>query len=118
MTTIGEHVSARELLHDVIPKLKATERFIDETLAMLIEQASPGDERARRERQQHAFRVNLTMIRMNLDHLLKRHEHWLDEFSDPGGVSSSPLLELDEHERVALNCAIKLYQQAQAFQTR
>ncbi|SDM73644.1 hypothetical protein SAMN05192555_11855 [Franzmannia pantelleriensis] len=117
MTTIGDRISVRELLHDLIPKLKATERFIDETLATLIEQAPPGDERARRERQQHAFQVNLTMIRMNLDHLLKRHAHLLDEVSDPGAVPSGPMLELDEHEQVALNSAIKLYQQTQAIQT-
>ena len=118
MSTIGDRVSARELLHDLIPKLKATERFIDETLAMLIEQAPSADERARRERQQHAFQVNLTMIRMNLDHLLKRHAHLLDQVSEPGAVSPGPMLALDEHERVALNSAIKLYQQTQSIQAR
>ncbi|APX92785.1 hypothetical protein BWR19_07490 [Halomonas sp. 1513] len=118
MTMTEGRISVQELLHDLIPKLKATERFVDETLVMMIDQASPGDERARRQHQRQEFQLNLTMIRMNLGHLLKRHAHLLDGASDRGGVSSGTMLELDEHERVALSSARELYTQTQAIQAR
>ncbi|PAU74690.1 hypothetical protein [Halomonas salipaludis] len=111
-------ISARDLLHDLIPKLKATERFVDETLQMMIDQAPPGEERSRREHQQQEFQLNLTMIRMNLGHLLQRYAPLIEELREPDGLPTGPMLELDEHERVALNSARELYAQTQAIQAR
>ncbi|MBD3896144.1 hypothetical protein IEI94_09805 [Halomonas sp. ML-15] len=118
MSMTAGGISARDLLHDLIPKLKATESFVNDTLVVMIDQAPPGEERLRRERQRQEFQLNLTMIRMNLKHLLKRHAHLLDEVSEADDLSPGQMLKLDEHERVALESARALYEQTQALQTR
>ena len=60
------------------------------------------------------FELELVMIRMNLDHLMKRYASELQD-ATAGGVNVA--LELDQHERLAIQSARKLYERARTLQT-
>jgi len=57
------------------------------------------------------------MIRMNLDHLLKRYAKETQNVADAGGNNVDAMLELDQHERFAIESARQLYKRVQAIQT-
>lgn len=117
MRKTKDRISARELVHDVIPKLRATEKLISDTLLDMIETASDEEERSRRILQQQEFELEVTMIRMNLDHLMKRYAREIQEMIDAADDRPGALLQLDQHERFAIESARQLYQRVQTIQT-
>lgn len=113
-----EQIDARELTRDVLPKLKATEHLIDNTLKMRIETCQDETERERLTRIQQEFELEMMMIRMNLEHLFKRYSDQLKAASEGRQHFTSPLLEMDDSESVAIESAKRLYRRAQELQTR
>ena len=117
MRKTKDRISARELVHDVIPKLRATEKLISDTLLDMIETASDEDERNRRTLQQQEFELEVTMIRMNLDHLLNRYAREIQNVVESADDRSGAILQLDQHERFAIESARQLYDRVQTIQT-
>ncbi len=116
MLDISERISARDLVYDIIPKLKATENLVNNTLQEMITQASDESERNRHHLLQQEFELELMMINMNLDHLLKRYAQVIQAVAESGGNNAGAILELDQHERLAIDSAKKLYERARAIQ--
>lgn len=112
-----EQIDARDLMHDVLPKLKATRNLILSELTARIERCQDEAERQRLTTAQEEFELEMTMIRMNLDHLLKRYSDQLEAAAHGREHFSSPLLELDQSETVAIESAKQLYHRAQELQT-
>ncbi|MFU8839036.1 MAG: hypothetical protein ACNA75_12120 [Thiohalomonadaceae bacterium] len=112
-----ESISAGDLLHDLVPKLKATERLMANTLWENIQRCIDPGEKARLESLLQEFELELAMIRLNLRHLLRRHAEELEAAVKGGDADTGLLLELDEHEAVAIESARRLYRRAQEMQT-
>lgn len=113
-----EKIDARELTRDVLPKLNATQHLIDNTLKTSIDKCQDEAERERLTRVQQEFELEMMMIRMNLEHLLKRYSDQLKAAAEGRERFSSPLLELDQSESVAIESAKLLYRRAQEIQKK
>ncbi len=111
-----ERLSARDVIYDLIPKLKATQHLVDNTLRVKIARYADEGERARLESLKLEFELEISMIRMNLDHLLTRYSRQLEEAAKGGEGDPGPMLELDEHEAVAIESARRLYRRAHELQ--
>lgn len=109
-------ISAYSLINDVIPKLNAVEKHVEGTFKSIFETSCLPVEIERYTKLQMEFQLELTMIRMNLEHLLKRYHRELEAvMNDP---RQDVLLTLDQHENVAVESAKALYQRVQALQTQ
>lgn len=117
MLDTGNRISARDIVYDIIPKLEATENLVSNTLHDMISGASDNDERNRLELLQQEFELEVMMIQMNLDHLLKRYAEEIQEVIDGEGNNPGAMLKLDHHERFAIESARKLYERAHEIQT-
>ena len=111
------YLSALEFVQDIIPKLRATEKLVSDALLDIIKGANDEAERNRRTLQQQEFELEITMIRMNLDHLLKRYAQEIQAVAEDGDKHAVAMVELDQHERFAVESAKKLYEQVKAIQT-
>lgn len=117
MTELVASLSARELVEDLIPKLKATEHFLSDTLTIKLQNSDDPRETLRLKNLQTEFELELTMIRMNLNHLLRRYSDQLMEATDDPEGKGSALLALDEHEAVAIESIRQLYARTHELQT-
>lgn len=108
------NLSSRELLDDLIPKLRATENFLSETLSFKIQHSHDPRETLRLQDLKAEFELEITMIRMNLDKLLRRYSDRLAGVVEGKGDT---MLELDEHEAVAIESIRRLYQRSHELQT-
>lgn len=109
-------ISALYVVNELIPKLNAVEKRVELTIgsASAREGVPMGIERM--TRLQAEFQLELTMIRMNLEHLLKRYSQELAAVvSDP---RQDVLLTLDAYEATAIENAKQLYRRVQALQTQ
>lgn len=111
-------IDARELMRDVLPKLRATRDLIDTTLKVRIEACHDEGERQRLTVLQDEFTLEMTMIRMNLEHLLKRYSEQLESASSGEQTFTSPILIMDDAEAMAIERAKRLYVRAHQLQTR
>ena len=79
MTQKSTTISAREVINDLVPKLNAVEKQIKLTISAVVEASSAAPEQKERYAKLKAeFQLELTMIRMNLEHLLKRYRNELE----------------------------------------
>lgn len=108
---------ARELLYDLVRKLKATECFIHDTLRSRIESCYDPVEKLRLKNLKNEFELETetVMIRMNLKHLMRRYSAELVEFQE--GKNDDALLELQKEEVVAIESLRRLYQHTHEWQT-
>jgi ABC-type phosphate transport system auxiliary subunit len=110
-------ISAREVVNDLVPKLNAVEKQIKLTISAVVEASGTAPEKKERYAKLKAeFQLELTMIRMNLEHLLKRYRNELEAaMNDP---RKDMLLTLDAYEATAVENAKQLYRRVQALQTQ
>ncbi|RDB42744.1 hypothetical protein DU490_11595 [Halomonas sp. DQ26W] len=111
-------IDARELMRDVLPKLRATRSLIDSTLKKRIATCDDEEESHRLTVLQDEFALEMTMIRLNLEHLLKRYEDQLEAANRGDQFFSSPILIMDDAEAMAIERAKRLYVRAHQLQTR
>ncbi|GEK74043.1 MULTISPECIES: hypothetical protein [Halomonas] len=109
-------ISVHDITHDLIPRFQATERLVDNTLQDHIERCANAAERVGLEELQAEFELKLTMIRMNLEHLMSRYAQQM-KAARQGGGNSNASLTLDAHETVAVESARMLYRRAQELAT-
>lgn len=107
-------LTAKCILDDVLPELNAVENLINNTLSQLIAQAPSDETRIRNELLQQEFELEITMIRMNLDHLTDRYAQ---ELHNAATGNSNTKLSLDRHEQLAIQSAKALYKRARVIQT-
>ncbi len=107
-------LSARELVDDLLPKLKATEHFLEDTLNAKAQHSPEPREQLRLRNLKAEFELEVSMIRMNLKHLLRRYSQ---ELTSMGEGDEDFLLELDEHEVVAIESMRQLFQRTHELQT-
>ncbi|NIC04294.1 hypothetical protein [Billgrantia bachuensis] len=117
MVELDSSLSSRELLDELLPKLKATELFLSDTLAAKLESRLEPGEAQRLENLQAEFELEITMIHLNLRRLLQRYADQLtDAVDDPEGKGNAFLV-LDEHEAVAIESIRRLYARSRELQT-
>ncbi|WP_087720962.1 hypothetical protein [Salinicola salarius] len=90
---------------------------MNNTLLVRAEKAGNDDERGHYQLLRQEFELEIMMIKMNLEHLLKRYAREIQDVADSDGNLTGPVLELDQHERFAIDSARKLYERARAIQT-
>lgn len=117
MSSQADTISAYDVAYDVLPKLKATENLISNTLNDMIQQSCSEEERNRLNLLQQEFELEIMMIRMNFSHLFKRYTEEIQEVIDADGNSPGVMLKLDQHERFAIESARQLYLRAHELQT-
>lgn len=110
-------IDARELMRDVLPKLRAMRHLIDTILNERIKTCHDEEERQRLTILQDEFTLEMTMIRMNLEHLLKRYSDQLEASSRGEQHFQSPILTMDDAEALAIDRAKRLYARAYQLQT-
>ncbi|WP_336270553.1 hypothetical protein [Vreelandella arctica] len=109
-------IPALEVVTKLVPQLNAVEKQIELTICTVLESSSTAVPIERYTKLQAEFQLELAMIRMNLEHLLKRYHTELEAaMNDP---RQDVLLTLDQHESVAVDSARVLYQRVQALQTQ
>ncbi|HAA45199.1 MAG: hypothetical protein XD36_2450 [Halomonas sp. 54_146] len=114
MSKSVQTISAYNVINDVIPKLNVMETLVEGTLKEIIENSYVPAQVERYSKLQIEFQLELTMIRMNLEHLLKRYQHELTAVVDD--KNSDMLLTLDAHEATAIESATALYRRVQQLQ--
>ncbi|WFE70726.1 hypothetical protein P8S55_13165 [Halomonas sp. M1] len=109
-------ISALEVVNDLIPKLNTVEHHIEQMINAVLEASSVPNQIERYSKLQAEFQLELTMIRMNLEHLLKRYRNELKTvMNDP---RQDVLLTLDAYEATAIENAKQLYRRVQTLQTQ
>jgi hypothetical protein len=109
-------IPALEVVTELVPQLNTVEKQIEQTICTVLESSSSVASIERYTKLQAEFQLELSMIRMNLEHLLKRYRTELEAaMNDP---RKDVLLTLDQHESVAVDSARALYQRVQALQTQ
>lgn len=109
----GETITAHELLYDLVPKLKATERIVSDTLSARLMMTTDAEVRHQLKTFKTEFELERTMIRMNLEHLLRRHAEAVEAERRGSDEESLHTLPLDEHEATAVARVRQLYRRAQ-----
>jgi hypothetical protein len=107
-------ISAHEVMYDLIPRLNALEGQINNTLEAMITAGQSPTEKKRNENLKMEFELELTMIRMNLQHLLSRYQNELEAVTSD--ERKDVMLALDKHETVAVESAKVLYDRVQRLQ--
>ncbi|MCO7247882.1 hypothetical protein [Halomonas sp. Mc5H-6] len=107
-------ISAHEVMYDLIPRLNALEGQINNTVEAMITASQSPVEKKRNENLKIEFELELTMIRMNLQHLLSRYQNELQAVTRDD--RQDILLALDKHETVAVQSAKALYDRVQRLQ--
>jgi len=109
-------IPALEVVTELVPQLNAIEKQIELTICTVLESSSTAVPIERYTKLQAEFQLELAMIRMNLEHFLKRYHTELEAaMNDP---RHDVLLTLNQHESVAVDSARVLYQRVQALQTQ
>jgi len=109
------HITIRELIYQVLPRLHSAETLIRNTLTAIIEATNDPRERARRKEQRDALELELFTIRLNVEHLLKRDPEAVQAVKESEGQEAGPLLALDKGEAVAIDKARHFYDRVVAL---
>ncbi|MDC8443619.1 hypothetical protein JJO83_13055 [Halomonas aquamarina] len=108
-------ISTLYVVEELVPRLNAVDNQIEKTISAIIN-AGQASQIERYSKLQAEFQLELTMIRMNLEHLLKRYSQELAAVvNDP---RQDVLLTLDAYEATAIENAKQLYRRVQALQTQ
>lgn len=99
-------VTAKFIFTQLMPKLRTIEFVIETKLENLILTAPSSTRRQQVEKLKNEFELELMMIKLNLEHLLKRYK---DVLKLDNLEEDDTLLELDDKEKVAIESAWKLY---------
>tara|TARA_R110000751_G_scaffold132039_1_gene234477 strand:+ start:97 stop:450 length:354 start_codon:yes stop_codon:yes gene_type:complete len=107
-------ISAYSVINEVIPKINAMEKLIEGTLKQIVEASRLPAEIERYSKLQIEFQLELSMIRMNLEHLLSRYQKEITAVKQ--NENNDMLLTLDTYEATAIESASALYRRVQELQ--
>ncbi|WP_258807812.1 hypothetical protein [Pseudidiomarina sp. CB1] len=100
-------ITVRSLVTELMPKLRTIEHVIETRLDDLIWKAPTPTRKFQLETLKNEFELELMMIKMNMKHLLKRHQEVINVADLE---HDETVLELDDREQTAVTSAWKLYQ--------
>ncbi|MCW4151412.1 MULTISPECIES: hypothetical protein [Halomonadaceae] len=109
-------VSLHEVVYEVVPNLNMAEKLVNNTLESIMEAATDPLEIMRRKEQQDAFRLEVRLVRMHLEHVLTRHREDVAALVSTDGREGASMVKLDRNEAQALRSAIDIYQHVRAYQ--
>lgn len=115
MLTTGKQMRVSELLFDLVPKVRGLESVVQSTLQNRIDCAGRDQDRARQQELKQEFELQVTRIRLNLEHLLKREDALFRRAKNGDQAAADTLVTLDEHEARAVELARSLYQRLQSL---
>lgn len=104
----SDTIPARDIVDDILPKLASIQSFVDHTLSTSIHQQDDADARKREENLKAELEMELTIIRMNIDNLTKRHEHIISRLG-ASRKTCGPDVEIDKHEAAAIEHLMRLH---------
>tara|TARA_B100000700_G_scaffold60311_1_gene65924 strand:+ start:67 stop:423 length:357 start_codon:yes stop_codon:yes gene_type:complete len=107
-------IPARDIVEDILPKLTSIQSFVDHSLSASIQRQDNATERKREENLKAELEMELTMIRMNIDNLIERHEPTLSRLG-VSRQSCGPDVEIDKHEAAAIEHLKRLHQRIRAL---
>ena len=107
-------ISAYRIINDVIPKLNAVEKLVESTLNEIVVTSRLPVEIARYSKLQIEFQLEISMIRMNLEHFLHRYQVEITAVKQ--NEKNDRLLTLDPQEMIAIESATVLYRRVQELQ--
>lgn len=109
-----QKITLHEVLYEIIPKLKAAEAMIQNTLVAILDATEEPLETTRRQEQQVALELELFTIRLNVNHLLNRHSQAVQAMRDSeqsgAAIGDGPVLTLDDGEAQAIEKAKMLHE--------
>ena len=109
----AQRITLHELLYEILPKLKAAEAMMQNTLMAILEVTEEPLEQARHQEQQDAMELELFTIRLNIKHLLTRYSQDVQAMreSEQSGaaIGDGPVLSLDDGEAQAIEKAKMLH---------
>jgi hypothetical protein len=111
----GQRIRAGELLHELMPKIRGMEFAVKATLKNRIQFAADPADRAREEKLQRDFELELTRIWLNLDSLAQRHSALLSRVANGDMLAVDTFIELDVHEAKAIETARSLLQKMRSL---
>ncbi|MCE9682807.1 hypothetical protein [Halomonas alkalisoli] len=115
-----QRITLHEVVYDILPKLKAAEVMIDNTLLAILKATEEPLEQARRRDQQDTMELELFTIRLNIKHLLTRYSQDMQAMreSEENGAATGegPVLTLDDGEAQAIEKAKMLHERLVAMQ--
>ena len=114
MSKSVQTISAYSVINDVIPKLNAVEKLVEGTVNEIVETSRLPEQIERYSKLQIEFQLELSMIRMNLEHLLSRYHGELMAVKQ--NEHDDKLLTLDSYEITAIESAKTLYRRVQELQ--
>ncbi len=106
-------ITVHELLYDLVPKLKALETMVSDTLSARLMMTTDHEVRHKLKAFKAEFELERTMIRLNLEHLLRRHTEALEAVKNGSTSQSGQTLPLDNHEATAVARVRQLHRNAQ-----
>ncbi|MBZ0331721.1 hypothetical protein KZO25_15500 [Halomonas sp. ANAO-440] len=109
-----QKITLHEVLYEILPKLKAAEEMVQNTLLAILEVTEEPLEQARRREQQDAMELELFTIRLNIKHLLNRYSQdvqAMGESEESGGaICDGPVLTQNDGEAQAIEKAKLLHE--------
>ncbi|WP_304525222.1 hypothetical protein [Halomonas sp. I5-271120] len=102
-------IPAREIIDDILPKLASIQSFVDHNLSASIQRQESVEERKREENLKAELDTELLIIRMNIEHLTKRHEATLSRLG-VSRQSCGPEVDIDKSEAAAIEHLKRLHQ--------
>lgn len=105
----NETIAAREVIDDILPKLASIQSFVDHNLSTSIHQQDNADERKREENLKAELEMELTIIRMNIDNLIKRHDATISRLGVDRQAQDLKI-DIDKHEAAAIEHLKRLHQ--------
>ena len=109
-------ISALYVVTELFPKLSAVEKQVERMICSIVNTSQVPSHIERYTKLQAEFQLELTMIRMNLEHLLQRNHKELEVVMKDS--RQDVLLSLDAFEATAIENAQQLYQRVQQLQQR
>lgn len=106
MSTEYKTITVKRLVTELMPKLHTIEHIIETRLNDLIWKAPTPTRKFQLESLKDEFELELMMIKMNMKHLLRRHQTKIN-LADLDNDDTE--LELDDREQTAVEAAWKLY---------
>lgn len=104
-------ISALYVVKELIPKLDAVEKHVEQMIKTVVGTNQLPTHIERYTKLQVEFQLELAMIRMNIEQLLIRHHQELEIVNNE--PCQDVLLPLDQHESVAVESAKQLYDRLQ-----
>lgn len=113
----AQQIRVRDLQDDLIPKLKSAKATVETTLHQRMIQALHDQDRERFRILRTEFQLEITMIEMNLRHLVQREAAVMERAMNGDEEAAETYLWLEDGEANAIERAQAMYRRLQGLTT-